>query len=142
MAAQLDRPMVSKESNTSQWRWWSAITNVLLLLLFSQAVLAGAMLSGIDWARRAHSTTALVLVASTVTAGLVATITLRRIRHGLKLGLTLLSLAAVIFLQAAVGVLSARGVNLMWVHVPLGVALIGFAAHATASARRLGGVEI
>jgi hypothetical protein len=37
-----------------------------------------------------------------------------------------------------VGTLSAKGANLLWVHVPLGVALVGFAAQAAAGVRRLG----
>jgi len=48
-----------------------------------------------------------------------------------------LSLALVLFLQAAVGALSAKGANLLWVHVPLGAALFGLAALAVADARRL-----
>jgi hypothetical protein len=120
-------------------QWWSVITTLLVVAIFTEAVFAGAMLSGAGWARTAHSVTAVVLIASTATAGLVAVITLRRIPHGAKLGLTLLSLAAVVFLQIAVGKLSAGGANLMWVHVPLGVALVGFAGLAAARARRLGG---
>jgi hypothetical protein len=120
-------------------QWWSLITTLLVIAVFVEAVLAGAILSGVAWARTAHSASAVVLIASTATAGLVAVATLRRILHGTKLGLTLLSLAAVIFLQTAVGRLSAEGANLMWVHVPLGAALIGFAALAAARARRLGG---
>jgi hypothetical protein len=119
-------------------RWWSGITIVLALAVFTEAVFAGAMLSGIGWARAAHSVTAVVLIASTLTAGLVSIVVLRRVPHGPKLGLTLLSLAAAIFLQIAAGKLSAQGANLLWVHVPLGVALAGFAAYAVAGARRLG----
>jgi hypothetical protein len=119
-------------------QWWSVITFLIVTTIFIEAVFAGAMLSGIDWARMAHSLNALLLIASTSAAALVAVVTLRRIPHGMKLGLTLLSLAAVIFLQIAVGKLSAGGANLMWVHVPLGAALIGFAALAVARARGLG----
>ena len=120
-------------------RWWSVITTLLATAIFSEAVFAGAMLSGADWARRAHSANAAVLIASTLAAGLVALVTLRRIPHGLQLGLALLSLAAVAFVQAALGALSAKGANLLWVHVPLGVALFGFAVLAVAGARRLRG---
>ena len=72
------------------------------------------------------------------TAGLVSVVTLRRVAHGPKLCATLLALAVVLFLQTAVGRSSRAGANLMWVHVPLGVALVGFAARAAAGARRLG----
>ena len=128
--------MASNEPSLRQW--WSVITTLLVIAVFTEAVFAGAMLSGVDWARTAHSVNAVILIASTTTAGLVSVVTLRRIPHGTKLGLTLLSLAAVIFLQIAVGKLSAESANLMWVHVPLGAALVGFAVLAVASARGLG----
>jgi hypothetical protein len=111
---------------------------LLVVAIFAQAVFAGLMLSGVEWARAAHSATAIVLIASTLTAGLISLATLRRIAHGPKLGFTLLSLAAVVFLQTVVGRSVAEGANLMWVHVPLGVALVGFATQAVAGARRLG----
>ena len=123
------------KSNLRQW--WSAVTIALAVAVFVEAVFAGAMLSGIEWARAAHRATAAILIASTLAAGLVCIVTLRRVPHGLTLALTLLSLALILFLQAALGALSAKGANLLWVHVPLGVALFGFAALATAGARRL-----
>jgi hypothetical protein len=118
-------------------QWWIAITTLLMVAVFIETAFAGAMLSGIGWARNAHSANATFLIVATIAAGLVSLVTLRRIPYGLKLGLNLLSLGAVILLQAALGALSAKGANLMWVHVPLGVALFGFAGHAAASARRL-----
>lgn len=120
-------------------RWWRLITIALVAAVFTEAVFAGAMLSGAGWARPAHALTAGLLVASTLVAGLVAIVTLRRAPHGAKLGLTLLALAATVFLQAAVGALSAKGANLLWVHVPLGVALVGLAGQAVAAARGLRG---
>jgi hypothetical protein len=120
-------------------RWWSGVTTLLVIAAFTEAVFAGAMLSGVGWARTAHTVNAAVLIASTLAAAVVSIVTLRRIPHGLKFGLTLLSLTAAVFLQAALGVLSAKGANLLWLHVPLGVALVGFAAQAAAGARRLGG---
>ena len=47
-------------------------------------------------------------------------------------------LAAAVFLQTAVGRATAKGDNLLWLHVPLGVALVGFAGQAAAVARKLG----
>lgn len=120
-------------------RSWRAVTAVLMATFFVEAVFAGAMLSGAGWARRAHALTAILLIASTFTAGLASAITLRRFRHGSALGITLLSLAAVAFVQAAVGAMSAKGANLTWIHVPLGVALVGLAGMALTTARRLGG---
>jgi hypothetical protein len=96
------------------------------------------MLSGVGWASRAHALNAVILTASTFIAGGVSVVTLRRIPSGLNLGLTLLVLAAVVLLQTAIGRLSAHGANLMWAHVPLGVALVAVAGQAAAAARRLG----
>jgi hypothetical protein len=120
-------------------KWWMAISLLLVVAILIEAVFAGAMLSGADWSRRAHSVNAVILAGSTAVAGLIALVTLRRVPHGTKLGLTLLLLAAAVLLQIAAGKLSAEGGNLMWVHVPLGVALAGFAVMAAASARTLGG---
>ncbi|MDP3739388.1 MAG: hypothetical protein Q8R02_18510 [Hyphomonadaceae bacterium] len=120
-------------------QWWSVTTTLIAVAILIEAVFAGAMLSGVEWARAAHAANAVILLASTSAASLVAIVTLRRIPHGTKLGLTLLSLAAVVFLQTAAGKLSAEGANLMWAHVPLGAALVGFAGLAAARARRLGG---
>jgi hypothetical protein len=118
--------------------WWTVITASLLAATFSEAVFAGAMLSGVAWGRAAHSLNAAVLAAATLLAGIVSVVTLRRIPHGTKLGLTLLALAVVVVLQTVLGRFSAHGANLLWIHVPLGVALAGFAAQAAAGARRLG----
>src|SRR5262245_16417574 len=84
-------------------RWWRVVTILLAGAVFMQAILAGAMLSGEAWARAAHSATAIALVAATVVVGLVALIALRRVSHGMKLGLTLLSLAAALILQMVLG---------------------------------------
>jgi hypothetical protein len=117
-------------------RGWSAITGLIVWVLLIEAVFAGAMLSGVTWARAAHSATAAALILATFTIGIIAVITRRRIPHGLRLGLTLLALAGAIFVQAIVGALSARGANLLWLHVPLGVAVFGFGVRAARLARR------
>ena len=118
-------------------RWWSVITNLIAFAVLLEAIFAGAMLSGVGWARTAHAVNASIVVASAFIAGLICVITLRGISNGFKLGLMLLSLAAVVLIQAAAGALSARGTNLLWIHIPLGVALFGFATRAAAGARRL-----
>jgi hypothetical protein len=58
-----------------------------------------------------------------------------------SLGLTLLSLAVVIVIQTAIGKSSTEGANPMWIHIPLGVALVGLAMQAVARARRLNGSD-
>lgn len=135
-AVHLDRPT---EPSRNLRRWWGAVTVVLVAAVFTEAVFAGAMLSGAAWARAAHRLGALGLVGAAVAVGLIAVVTLRRIAHGLKLGLTLLALSAALLVQMVLGTASAHGANLLWLHVPLGVALVGLAGQAAASARGLGG---
>jgi hypothetical protein len=119
-------------------RWWSIVAVLLVAGIFAQAVFAGLMLSGVDWARAAHSASAVALIASTLAAGLVAVSKLRRVPQGARFGWTLLALAVLLCVQTAVGKSVAEGANLMWVHIPLGVALVGFAGQAVAVARRVG----
>jgi hypothetical protein len=130
---------VPTEQSRDLRRRWSVITNLIALAVLTEAVFAGAMLSGVGWARSAHAVNAGVVVASAFIAGLICVLTLRAISSGFKLGLTLLSLAAAVFIQAALGALSAKGTNLLWIHIPLGVALFGFATRAVTGARRLPG---
>jgi hypothetical protein len=120
-------------------RWWRLITILLVAAVFIEAVFAGAMLSGVGWARAAHRASALVLIAGALAASVVCLFTARRRPHGLRLGLTLLALAATLLAQAALGAATAHGANLLWLHVPIGVALVGLAGQAVAAARRLGG---
>jgi hypothetical protein len=137
MAIQWDE--ASSESTASLRQWWSITTSLLVAAVFIEAVFAGATLSGVAWAGTAHRVTAALLIAATTIAALAALVTLRRIPHGMKFGLTLLALAVLLVLQAAVGVLSAKGANLLWIHVPLGVALFGFARQVVTAARKLDG---
>jgi hypothetical protein len=138
VAARSDRPTDLEAPGANLRQGWSIIATLLVVGIFIEAVFAGAMLSGVSWARAAHAVTAIVLIFSATAAGLVALLALRRIPHGLKLGLTLLSLAGVVALQAALGKMTTQGDNLLWLHVPLGAALIGVAMLAAAWARRLG----
>ncbi|MCE9650469.1 MAG: hypothetical protein K8R18_12680 [Parvibaculum sp.] len=133
-----NRSASGREPHDKLRRRWSVIAVLIASAILVQAAFAGAMLSGVDFAFAAHKAMAALLIASTFTAGLVATIALRRIPNGLKLGLMLLALAFAIGLQTAIGKMSANGVNLMWLHVPLGVALVGFAMQAISAARKIG----
>jgi hypothetical protein len=117
---------------------WVIVTALLMAAVFVEAAFAGALLSGAGWARPAHRASATLLTLSTLVAGLTAIVSLRRIPRGMRLGLTLLGMAVAMFVQAALGVMTAKGANLLWVHVPLGVALVGLAGQAFAVARRLG----
>ncbi|MGZ6004479.1 MAG: hypothetical protein ACXWK1_21475 [Caulobacteraceae bacterium] len=131
------RPATSKDPSATLRRWWGLAAAALLAAILVQAVFAGAMLSGFAWARAAHAAGAVLLIAATGAAGVAAALTLRRIPQGPKLAWTLLGLAAGVWLQAALGAFSAKGANLLWAHVPLGVALVGLAAQAAVQASRL-----
>lgn len=117
--------------------WWTGLALLIAAGLFLQAGFAGAMLSGSAFALGAHKLTASILIAATLVSGIVATVALRHIENGAKFALTLLILAVALALQFAIGKLSASGANLLWLHVPLGVALVGLAAQAIRCARGL-----
>ncbi|MBV9044480.1 MAG: hypothetical protein JO167_04475 [Alphaproteobacteria bacterium] len=136
MAIHLDQPMPSPAATAHQW--WRVFTVLLMAALFVQGVFAGAMLSGFEWARPAHAANGFAIVIAAFLASLLSFVALRRTPNGVKYGFTLLALAIVIFVQFALGRLAARGANLMWLHVPLGVALVGLAGQAMARARLLG----
>lgn len=119
-------------------QWWSGVALLFAFGIFAQAVFAGLMLSGDAWARAAHMANAGALTGGAFIAGLAAIVTLRRVPRGLRTALTFAGLGVALALQTAVGKMSVAGGNLMWVHVPLGVALVGLAAHALGHARRLG----
>ena len=136
IAAYSNRPTIQQRRTLRQW--WTVITTLLTTAVFCEAIFAGVMLSGIGWGRAAHAANAGVLIAATLLAGLVSIVSLRRVSRGRNLAGSLLAMAAVLCLQTALGNWSAHGAHLMWVHVPLGVALVGFAMQAAASARKLG----
>jgi hypothetical protein len=117
---------------------WIVVTTLLLAAVFAEAVFAGAMLSGAGWARSAHAMSAVVLAIWTAAAGPIALVTLRGVSQGPRLVWTLAAMAVLVVLQAALGALTAKGANLLWAHVPLGVALVGLAGQTAAAARRLG----
>lgn len=138
MIAQTERPKGNMPESANVRRWGTVIMTVILLGLFFQACFAGAMISGAGWALRAHSLTSTALIVATIVASLVSLATFRRSPHGLKFGLGLLALAMLMLAQAAVGILSAKGSNLLWIHVPLGVALFGMAVWAVTNVRHFG----
>jgi heme A synthase len=138
VAVHLGQPTVPDDRSHRLRRWWIAITTLLALAFLFEAIFAGAMLSGVDWARKAHAANAIVLLASSIAASLAAVVTLRRIPQGPRFALSLLSMAVLVFVQAGVGTLSAKGANLLWVHVPLGAALLSFATQTAFRASKLG----
>jgi len=138
MAIDVERTPILQAPNASRRQAWSIITTLLVAAIFLQAVFAGAMMSGFDWARTAHVLNAPLVTVAAFVMGITAIATLRRIPQGLKLGSILLALAAAMLVQTALGSLSAKGANLLWAHVPLGVILVALAGQAAAAARKLG----
>jgi hypothetical protein len=117
---------------------WRAVTILLAAALFAQAIFAGEMLSGEAWARAAHMATAVAVLAGSGLATLTAFLALQRAPNGMRMGFILLALTAGVFVQFALGRMTAKGANLLWAHLPLGVALVGLAIQAVRSAAGLG----
>ncbi len=117
---------------------WAPITRLLMLAIFAQSIFAGLLLSGEAWGRTAHRLTAFGLVAVVLLAGIVAIVTLRDVDTGPRLAMLLIGLAVSLAIQTVLGMLSAGGERLLWLHVPFGVALVGFAAQLEVTARQLG----
>jgi hypothetical protein len=121
-------------------RAWSVLTRLLVVAVFTQSIFAGVLLSGEGWGRTAHGITALALIAITLVLGLAAALMLRGLsRDADRLVVLLFALALILFAQAAIGRLSAEGQNLLWLHVPLGVALVGLTVQPARIAGRIAG---
>ena len=116
---------------------WILISRLLMLAVFAQSIFAGLLLSGEAWGRTAHRATAFGLITAALLAGIVALITLRRASGGSRFAASLLALAVLLAAQTAVGLRAAEGERLLWLHIPLGVALTGFTANLEAAVRRL-----
>jgi hypothetical protein len=56
-----------------------------------------------------------------------------------RLAVLLFALAVILGAQTVIGRLSAEGQNLLWLHVPLGVALVGLTVQPARIAGRLAG---
>jgi heme A synthase len=119
-------------------RAWTITTAVLGWAIFLQAITAGRILSGDDWARDAHNIWANVLFLAALVAGIVAAFRLHGRPHGRRMAVMLLALAAALFLQMGLGIQAAEGEDTLWIHVPLGVGIMAFAAQPMHLARRLG----
>lgn len=124
-------------TSTSSVRLWAVSTWLLLAAVFSQSIFAGFLLSGDEWGRTAHGFMALGLVATTLVVGIAAAITLRHAPQGRRLAAWLFALAVCLAIQTVVGRRSAEGEDLLWLHVPLGVALVGLTLQPVRVARRI-----
>lgn len=120
-------------------RAWVVFTTALMWAVILQAVTAGRILTGDDWARDVHNTAAGLLLLLAIGGGIVALVRLRGRAGGRRFGLMLVTLGIGLFVQHALGTAAADGEDTLWIHVPLGVALVGLLAHVSQLARRVGG---
>jgi hypothetical protein len=114
------------------------LARLLMIFVFAQSFFAGVFLSGESWGREAHRYTAFGLVGVTLLAGLVAVVTLRGVAAGPRFALGLFGFGVALTIQMVLGLLSADGERLLWLHFPFGVALVGAAAGLEAGVRKLG----
>jgi hypothetical protein len=122
-------------------RAWIAFTTILTLAVFFQAVTAGRILTGDEWARDLHRTVASLLILATVGGGIVALVRLRGRTRGRRFGLMLVAIGVIMFVQHGLGTAAADGHNTLWIHVPLGVALLGLLVETIHLACGVGGLR-
>src|SRR5262245_44870960 len=133
-------PVVPAEpTDRAPARAWALFATVLLWGVFLQAVTAGRILTGDDWARDVHRTAAGLLFIATVVGGIVALVRLRDRAGGRRFGLMLVAIGVGLLVQHRLGTAAAEGEDTLWIHVPLGVALVGLLGKAGQLARRIGG---
>jgi hypothetical protein len=117
---------------------WIAFTTILTWAVFLQAVTAGRILTGDDWARDVHRTSAGLLVMAAVVGGLVALVRLSDRAGGRRFGFMLVATGVGLFVQYGLGTAAAHGDDTLWLHVPLGVAFVALMMPLNMQARRLG----
>jgi len=120
---------------------WAVFAAVLTAAVFLQAVTAGRILSGDDWARDVHRIFANVLSPAAIVGGIVALVRLRDRAGGRRFGLLLVAIGVGLLVQHGLGAAAADGDDTLWIHIPVGVALVGLLVHAVHSARRIGAAE-
>lgn len=131
-------PPVAPPAGRAPARTWSVFTTVLTWAVFLQAVTAGRILAGDDWARDAHRIAAGLLFIAALAGGLVALVRLRDRAGGRRLGWLLVAMGAALAVQHRLGTAAADGGDTLWIHVPLGVALLALMIRVDMVARRLG----
>jgi len=131
-------PVAAAADRGAPARAWTAFTTILMWAVFLQAVTAGRMLTGDDWAHDVHRTAAGLLIIAAVVGGLAALVGLRDRAGGGQLGLMLVALGVGLLVQHGLGTAAADGENTLWIHIPLGVALVALMVRLDMFARRLG----
>ena len=118
-------------------RAWVAFTTLLTWAVFLQAVTAGRILTGDEWARDAHRIAAGLVTIAAVVGGLIALVRLRDRAGGHRLGLMLLAIGVGLLLQHGLGTAAANSEDTLWLHIPVGVALVILLMRLDMFARRL-----
>ena len=119
-------------------RGWTLFTTILTLTVFLQAITAGRLLDGDDWARDAHRATAGLLILAAIVGGVLALTRLRDRAGGKRFGLMLVAFGVGLVVQYALGSAAAEGNDTLWIHLPLGVALVGFTMQLNRLAHTIG----
>jgi hypothetical protein len=132
-------PVVAPPAGRAPARTWRVFTTALTSAVFLQAVTAGRILTGDEWARDVHRIAAGMLLVAAVAGGLVALVRLRDRAGGRRFGLLLVAMGAGLLVQHGLGTAAADGEDTLWLHVPLGVALVALMVRVDMLARRLGG---
>ena len=114
---------------------WLIVARLLGLMTLAQAFFAGALLSGYTEGRDAHRANAMALFFLALGFMASAIVRQRRTRAGRRLVFTSAQFFAGIMIVATIGMLSAEGHRLLWLHVPAGVMMMGGAAALQAAAR-------
>jgi uncharacterized membrane protein len=107
---------------------WLLVARLLGLMTLAQAFFAGALLSGYTEGREAHRANAIALVVTALVLLIAAVATQRKTAAGRRLVFTSAQFFAGIMIVATIGMLSAEGHRLLWIHVPAGVMMMGGAA--------------
>jgi hypothetical protein len=133
-------PVVPAEAagNRQQARPWVVFTTVLTWAVFLQAVTAGRILSGDEWARDVHRSAAGLLFLVAIGGGVVALVRLRDRALGRRFGLMLVAIGVGLLVQHGLGTAAADGEDTLWIHVSLGVALVVLLTRTSQFARRVG----
>jgi hypothetical protein len=137
-AAEPAAPVAAAAADHAPARAWTAFTMVLTWAVFLQAVTAGRIVTGDDWARDMHRMAAGLLFVAALVGGLVALVRLRDRAGGRRFGLLFVAMGVGLFVQHGLGTAAADGEDTLWIHIPLGVALVALMVRLDMFARRLG----
>ena len=130
-----DTSTVSRPTRSS--RIATLFSTALMWSVVLQAVAAGRVLEGDDWARNLHRGFGGILLLTAVTGGVVSLVRLGNRAVGRRFGLMLIVIGIATYVEFHLGSAAADGEDTLWLHVPLGVALVALLAHATHLARRI-----